>query len=107
MQIIFTLLAYKVLLPGHMHLTRGNHETKAMNKLYGFDGEVGALVAIFDLFRVGFGARRNPRRRLWQTGVLRIPWQVWNPNVHRGPEARAPWARSGGGAVICTPSSRS
>lgn len=23
-----------------MHLTRGNHETKAMNRLYGFEGEV-------------------------------------------------------------------
>lgn len=23
-----------------MHLTRGNHETKNMNKLYGFEGEV-------------------------------------------------------------------
>lgn len=23
-----------------MHLTRGNHETRNMNKLYGFEGEV-------------------------------------------------------------------
>ncbi len=39
-EVIFTLLAYKLLLPGHMHLTRGNHESRNMNKVYGFDGEV-------------------------------------------------------------------
>lgn len=31
-----------MLYPNHMHLTRGNHETKNMNKIYGFDGEVKA-----------------------------------------------------------------
>jgi hypothetical protein len=32
----------QVLYPESMHLTRGNHETKNMNKIYGFEGEVGA-----------------------------------------------------------------
>lgn len=26
--------------PNHLHLARGNHETRNMNKLYGFEGEV-------------------------------------------------------------------
>jgi len=34
------LLAWKVCNPDIMHLTRGNHETRNMNKLYGFEGEV-------------------------------------------------------------------
>lgn len=35
-----------------MHLTRGNHESKNMNKLYGFEGEVVYKYdsKIFDLF---------------------------------------------------------
>lgn len=41
-EVIVALLAFKCLYPQHMHLTRGNHESKGMNKIYGFDGEVGA-----------------------------------------------------------------
>lgn len=37
---ILTLFAFKLLSPNCIHLIRGNHETKSMNKLYGFDGEV-------------------------------------------------------------------
>jgi serine/threonine-protein phosphatase 5 len=37
---MLTLFAWKVYDPDCMHLTRGNHETKNMNKLYGFEGEV-------------------------------------------------------------------
>ncbi len=39
-EVILALFAFKVLLPGHMHLARGNHESAGMNKIYGFDGEV-------------------------------------------------------------------
>jgi len=35
-----TLFAWKVCNPNIMHLTRGNHESRTMNKLYGFEGEV-------------------------------------------------------------------
>jgi len=38
-EVMITLLAWKVCNPKAMHLTRGNHETKNMNKLYGFEGE--------------------------------------------------------------------
>ena len=37
---VMVLLAWKLLFPGAVHLTRGNHETKNMNKMYGFEGEV-------------------------------------------------------------------
>ena len=39
---ILTLFAFKVLYPEHVYLTRGNHETDSMNKVYGFEGEVKA-----------------------------------------------------------------
>ena len=34
------LFSFKVLYPQHVHLTRGNHESLNMNKVYGFEGEV-------------------------------------------------------------------
>lgn len=39
-EVILTLFAFKVLYPDHFHLTRGNHESKSMNKIYGFEGEL-------------------------------------------------------------------
>ena len=40
------LLAYKCLFPEHFHLSRGNHETKDMNSMYGFEGETKAKYGI-------------------------------------------------------------
>ena len=37
---VLMLFAWKLLLPDYVHLTRGNHETKNMNLMYGFSGEV-------------------------------------------------------------------
>ena len=42
-EVILTLLSLKILYPDHMHLTRGNHETQNMNKIYGFEGECAAV----------------------------------------------------------------
>lgn len=39
-EVIVTLFAWMACDPKAMHLTRGNHEAKNMNKLYGFEGEV-------------------------------------------------------------------
>ncbi|GAB0489123.1 hypothetical protein MMPV_000339 [Pyropia vietnamensis] len=57
-EVIMTLLAYKVAYPESMHLTRGNHETLAMNSVYGFQGEVKAKYndTLFKLFSECFRA---------------------------------------------------
>lgn len=37
---IFTLFGFKLLFPDHFYMSRGNHESDVMNKMYGFEGEV-------------------------------------------------------------------
>ena len=51
-EVILTYLLLKLACPDGIHLLRGNHETKNMNKIYGFEGEVKAKYdnVIFDLF---------------------------------------------------------
>ncbi|KAJ0790794.1 Serine/threonine-protein phosphatase 5 [Helianthus annuus] len=39
-EVILTLFAFKCMSPSAIHLSRGNHESKSMNKIYGFEGEV-------------------------------------------------------------------
>lgn len=39
-EVIFTLFALKCLYPQGIYVARGNHESKSMNKIYGFEGEV-------------------------------------------------------------------
>eukprot|EP01012_Entosiphon_sulcatum_P041649 TRINITY_DN55537_c0_g1_i1.p1 TRINITY_DN55537_c0_g1~~TRINITY_DN55537_c0_g1_i1.p1 ORF type:complete len:470 (-),score=79.18 TRINITY_DN55537_c0_g1_i1:64-1473(-) len=53
---ILTLLAWKVCYPNHLHLTRGNHEGRNLNKVYGFEGEVRAKYdeKLFGLFQEVF-----------------------------------------------------
>eukprot|EP01112_Ceratiomyxa_fruticulosa_P014721 TRINITY_DN4240_c0_g3_i1.p1 TRINITY_DN4240_c0_g3~~TRINITY_DN4240_c0_g3_i1.p1 ORF type:complete len:963 (-),score=237.71 TRINITY_DN4240_c0_g3_i1:64-2829(-) len=41
-EVIMTLLVFKILYPRHFFLARGNHESKNMNMMYGFEGEVKA-----------------------------------------------------------------
>mmetsp|Transcript_64556 Transcript_64556/g.179121 ORF Transcript_64556/g.179121 Transcript_64556/m.179121 type:complete len:412 (-) Transcript_64556:286-1521(-) len=40
LECILTLFAYKLVYPSGLHMTRGNHESKNMTKIYGFEGEV-------------------------------------------------------------------
>ena len=51
-EVILTYLLFKFACPDGIYLTRGNHETKNMNKIYGFEGEVKHKYddKIFDLF---------------------------------------------------------
>jgi serine/threonine-protein phosphatase 5 len=46
------MLAWKVCYPNHFFMSRGNHETKNLNKLYGFEGEVKYKydITVYDLF---------------------------------------------------------
>ncbi|DBA02948.1 TPA: hypothetical protein N0F65_005975 [Lagenidium giganteum] len=39
-EVVMTLFVMKLVFPNHVHLLRGNHESKNMNKIYGFEGEV-------------------------------------------------------------------
>lgn len=39
-EVILTLLMWKICLPQHFYMTRGNHEAQSLNKMYGFFGEV-------------------------------------------------------------------
>ncbi|KAL7579036.1 hypothetical protein ACA910_019076 [Epithemia clementina (nom. ined.)] len=52
LEVILTLLLFKLSDPTCIYLTRGNHETKNMNRIYGFEGEVKAKYddKIFNLF---------------------------------------------------------
>lgn len=39
-EVVITFLAFKLLYPNAFFMSRGNHETVSMNKMYGFEGEV-------------------------------------------------------------------
>ena len=73
-EVMLLLFSFKALYPNHVHLTRGNHETLNMNKVYGFEGEVKAKynLQVFQLFTevfhclplaycLGGKARAHPR----------------------------------------------
>lgn len=49
---IFVLFGFKLLYPDHFFMSRGNHESENMNKMYGFEGEVKAKYSanMVDLF---------------------------------------------------------
>ena len=51
-EVVLLLLTFKLLYPNHLHMTRGNHETLNMNRIYGFEGEVKAKYSaqMFQLF---------------------------------------------------------
>lgn len=51
-EVILTMLMWKVCLPQHMFMSRGNHEAQTLNKMYGFFGEVTAKYTKteYDLF---------------------------------------------------------
>jgi len=52
LEVVMTYFLFKLACPDSIYLLRGNHETKNMNKIYGFEGEVRHKYddKIFDLF---------------------------------------------------------
>lgn len=50
-EVMITLFAWKIYNPNCIHLNRGNHEGRNLNKLYGFEGEVKAK---YDVDTMGF-----------------------------------------------------
>ena len=52
LEVVLLLFTFKCIYPDHLHLTRGNHESLNMNKIYGFEGEVKAKYSsqMFQLF---------------------------------------------------------
>lgn len=40
LEVILLFFSFKLAFPRHFHLTRGNHESRTMNEIYGFKGEV-------------------------------------------------------------------
>lgn len=66
LEIILTLFAYKLVYPTGLHMTRGNHESKNMNKIYGFEGEVkhkldSDVARLFTVRQSRVLATRSPR----------------------------------------------
>ena len=55
-EIVVSLIAWKLLYPDHFFMSRGNHESKNLNKMYGFEGEVKSKYDenIYELFSVLF-----------------------------------------------------
>lgn len=55
-EVVVTLIAWKLLYPNHLYLSRGNHESKNLNKMYGFEGEVKNKYddQIYELFSILF-----------------------------------------------------
>ena len=52
-EVILTLMAWKVVHPDSVHLIRGNHEAQSLNRIYGFEGEVISKysIAVMAIFR--------------------------------------------------------
>jgi hypothetical protein len=63
-EVMLSLMAFKVLYPQHMHLARGNHESQGMNKLYGFEGEVGPFAHCATAFSSANAVLRSPPKAL-------------------------------------------
>eukprot|EP01013_Petalomonas_cantuscygni_P017156 TRINITY_DN3427_c0_g2_i1.p1 TRINITY_DN3427_c0_g2~~TRINITY_DN3427_c0_g2_i1.p1 ORF type:complete len:546 (-),score=145.15 TRINITY_DN3427_c0_g2_i1:223-1773(-) len=51
-EVAFTMLCWKLALPNHFFISRGNHESRDQNKIFGFEGEVKAKYSdtLFELF---------------------------------------------------------
>ncbi|GJM94857.1 hypothetical protein PR202_ga11539 [Eleusine coracana subsp. coracana] len=91
-EVILTLFAFKCLYPNAMYLARGNHESKSMNKIYGFEGEV--FIVHGGLFSVD-GVKLSDIRSIDrfceppEEGLMcELLWSDPQPQLGRGPSKR-------------------
>lgn len=56
LEVILLFFSLKLAFPRHFHLTRGNHESRTMNEIYGFKGEVTSKLSApaMELFHEAF-----------------------------------------------------
>ena len=60
-EVILTYLLFKMSCPESIYLSRGNHETKNMNRIYGFEGEVKVRsIFLFSIINVAFRSTLSP-----------------------------------------------
>lgn len=96
-EVILSLIAFKLKDPGSVFLNRGNHEMLETNILYGFCGECGAKydMALFDLFSEAF--RRLPLCHLVEKKILVLHGglpgpepRIWMPGQTHDPTDAIP-----------------
>ena len=95
-----TLFMYKLLHPSGVFLTRGNHESKNMNKIYGFEGEVKSKYnePMVDLFTEvsAAGPARTTTARAARDRAGRPAAPAAPPANGAGGEASRPYLGRGG-----------
>ncbi|KAG2615781.1 hypothetical protein PVAP13_3NG037100 [Panicum virgatum] len=91
-EVILTLFAFKCLYPKAMYLARGNHESKSMNKIYGFEGEVRSKLGekFVELFAELSDIRSIDRFcEPPEEGLMcELLWSDPQPQLGRGPSKR-------------------
>jgi hypothetical protein len=78
---VFTLLAIKLSCPKGLFMLRGNHETKNMNKIYGFEGEVkhkydDSVMQLFAGTKLGLGLELGLAHCLFNKVRVRVRVRV-------------------------------
>ena len=77
LEVFITLLGWKLHDEKCMYLTRGNHETKSMNELYGFEGEVrhkGTCYSMLTILKDGFETVSKVINLYGSHGKQRLSW---------------------------------
>ena len=81
---------FQCLHPHSLHLARGNHESKSMNKVYGFDGEVCGGGRRKEKGRAG-GSATHPPPHLLSTPRSAPSTPLYSPTFSAKPSAPSPW----------------
>jgi serine/threonine-protein phosphatase 5 len=90
-EVVIALFALKLLYPTSFFLARGNHETRSMNRAYGFEGEVRAKYSdtAYELFQEAFCAL--PLVHLVNKKILVVHGGLPGDDKHGIAEIRFAW----------------